>query len=101
MKLNQIRKIQFWGLRNSISCSGGVIFDNDEKVTWLCRVVRVADGLKWQIIKNKVQWDNYHQESLDEAGINDVEIIDEPMPSYSWNSQRGVSLNKNYALLPF
>jgi len=105
MKVNQIRKIQFWGLRNSVSCSGGVCFDNDEKVTWLCRVVRVADGLKWQIIKNKQQWDSYlieyDQESLNEASINDVEIINDPMIKYSWSAQRGAKYHKSHSFLPF
>ena len=89
MRLNSIRKIQFWGLRNSVSCNGGVCFDNDEKVTWLCRVVRTDEGLKWQIIKNKSQWDNYlieyDQESLNEYDINDVTIVNDPMAKYSIN----------------
>jgi len=98
MKLNSIRKIQFWGLRNSVSCSGGVCFDNDEKVTWLCRVVRVATGLKWQIIKNKQQWDSYlieyDQECLNEVPVNEVTIVNAPMVKYSLIGQRGKAFDK-------
>ena len=105
MKVNSIRKIQFWGLRNSIGCGGGVIFDNDEKVTWLCRVARVADGLKWQIIKNKHQWDHdlidYDQESLNQCHVDEVTITNDPMAKYSYTTQRGVSLQDNYNSLPF
>lgn len=42
--------ISFWSLRNSIGANGGVIFDNDEKVTRKCRRVITKDGWKWQII---------------------------------------------------
>ena len=105
MKVNSIRKIQFWGLRNSIGCSGGVIFDNDEKVTWLCRVVRVADGLKWQIIKNKYQWDydliDYDQECLNNYTVDEVAIVNDPMVKYLFSTQRGVRLQDNYNNLPF
>jgi len=70
MKLRQIKKVSFWTLRNGVASGGGVIFDIDTKVTRLCRVVRVADGLKWQIIKKKHQheWDYFleqDQECLD------------------------------------
>ena len=70
MKLRQIKKVRFWSLRNGIGSSGGVLFDCDTQVKRLCRVVRVADGLKWQIIKKKYQheWDYYleqDQECLD------------------------------------
>ena len=71
MKLRQIKRVKFWSLRNGIGSSGGVLFDCDTQVERLCRVVRVADGLKWQIIKkpNIDYFDDYYfdvdQECLD------------------------------------
>ena len=55
MRLRQIKKLTFWTLRSGLGCDGGVVFDCDTQVTKLCRVVRINDGLKWQIIKNKTQ----------------------------------------------
>jgi len=106
MKLNQIAKIKFWGLRNSIGASGGVVFDNDAEVTWLCRVVRVVDGLQWQIIKNKHQWGSclidYDQESLNNTPVDYVKIIKEPMNKYRVNGQRGKGIDKcNLSDIPF
>lgn len=91
--LGTISKITFNGLRNSIGANGGVIFDNDARLTYLCRLVRVPDGLKWQIIKNKQQFDTdlieHDQVSLDNQAIGDVEIITAPMVKYSINKIRG------------
>ena len=91
--LGTISKITFDGLRNSIGESGGVLFDNDARITYLCRVVRVPDGLKWQIIKNKYQSSagliEHDQECLDQHGIDDVEIVHVPMVKYSINKVRG------------
>jgi len=106
MKLNSIKKIQFWGLRNSLGAGGGVIFDCDTKVTWLCRVVRVVDGLKWQIVRNNNQWDScmieYDQECLDNTPLHDVKIVHEPMVKYSLIGQRGKALDKvNLCDIPF
>lgn len=92
MKAGIIRKIKFWGLRTY-----GNSFDNDVEVVWLCRVVHVEDGLKWQIIKNKSQWDfnliEYDQECLNEYLVHEVEIVHEPMLKYSLIGHRGKALN--------
>jgi len=107
--LGTISKIKFSSLRNAIGANGGVIFDTDSKVTYLCRVVRVPDGLKWQIVKNKYQRDDclieYDQECLDQHGIDDVEIVNEPMLKYSINNVRGRVNNHDFdsfiANIPF
>lgn len=93
MKLNTIRKIRFWALRNS-SGYGGVVFDNDKQVIYKCRLVRVEYGIKWQIIKNNKQYDDqmidYDQISLDNSRLEDVEILNLPMDKYRNNGVRGV-----------
>lgn len=93
MKVGTVRKIKFWTLRNSYGY-GGVIFDNDEQVIYLCRLVRVKSGLKWQIIKNNNQYDDqligYDQISLDNDCVEDIEIIKQPMQKYRNNGIRGI-----------
>jgi hypothetical protein len=69
MKLRRIKRLTFWTLRSGIGESGGVIFDEDTKVTKLCRVVRIHEGLKWQIVKNKYQ-------SFNELNEVDQECLD-------------------------
>ena len=94
MKLNTIRKIRFWSLRSSLGCSGGVIFDNDVKVIKKCRLVRVPDGLKWQLVKDAEYENSYcnetDQECLNEHDFEDVEIFNSPMDKYRNNGVRGV-----------
>lgn len=100
MKLRQISKIKFSGLRTVIGDSGGVIFDCDEDVSWLCRVVRTDEGLKWQIIKNKYQFDHclleHDQLCLDQYAIDEVEIIKEPMIKYIMVKHTGRSLREDF-----
>jgi hypothetical protein len=69
MRSRQIKKLTFWTLRSGLGCDGGVVYDCDTKVTKLCRVVRVKNGLKWQIIKNKSQ-------SYDHLNEVDQECLD-------------------------
>ena len=93
LTLGSVRKIKFNGLRNHIGANGGVIHDADTMLVYLCRLVRVPDGLKWQIVKNKYQADPWtieiDQESLDDNDFDDVVIVTEPMIKWSINRVRG------------
>ena len=83
MKVRSIRKISFRGLR-----AYGGSFDNDVRLTYLCRVVRVEDGLKWQIVRNKHQFNcqlvDHDQESLNEYDVAEVEVVNVRMLKYSF-----------------
>lgn len=103
MKPGQVRKLKFWALRNGVGMNGGVVFDVDTEVTYLCRVIRIKEGLKWQIIKNKHQYDEqlmqYDQECLDNYEIYEVKILHEAFKKYVYPTGRGKNL-KSY-FLPF
>lgn len=95
MKVGTIRKIKFWSLRASIGDSGGVTFDNDERVVKNCRLVMGEYGLKWQLIKNREYDYSYcnetDQECLNEYDYTHVEILKLPMEKYRNNGFRGIS----------
>ncbi len=105
MKVRSIKTIKFWSLRTALGSGYGVIFDNDTLVTRQCRVVRVDDGLKWQLVKNKEYEHSYcneeDQECLNETNIDDVEIVHESMVKFSNNGTRGMSMNEYDRNTPF
>ena len=98
MKARQIKKIEFWSLRDGLGGSYGVVNDIDTLVTRKCRSVKDGQGLKWQLVKDNEYYHHYcnetDQECLDSTCIDDVAIVNEPMIKYSLIGQRGKPIDK-------
>ena len=86
MKTGTLRKIKFWSLRSSVGSSGGVIYDCDAEIVKSCRVILTEDGLRWQLVKNAEYENSYcnevDQECLNEYGLDEVEIVKQPMQKF-------------------